>query len=96
MVTFLDTGGYHADGKSVHLSVARHYFAGLLPDLPRWWDDHDCLLCLLAWQGKGVVPMRYRDERGRFAKRESLWAKIVVQALFCAVVFYIFGCFAMM
>ena len=40
--------------------------------------------------------MRYRDERGRFAKRESLWAKIVVQALFCAVVFYIFGCFAMM
>lgn len=40
--------------------------------------------------------MRYRDERGRFAKREPLWKKVVVQAIFCAVVFYIFGCFAMM
>lgn len=40
--------------------------------------------------------MQYRDERGRFAKSEVLWKKIVVQAVFCGVVFYVFGCFAMM
>lgn len=39
--------------------------------------------------------MQYRDERGRFAKSEVLWKKIAVQTLFCAVVFYVFGCFAM-
>ena len=40
--------------------------------------------------------MVVRDERGRFAKREPLWKKVVVQAIFGGIVFYIFGCFAMM